>query len=157
MEYDVRTFHLTKIEFSVISVWSEKYFTLLMKGKWLSKVNGIPQMCGVCVCVDCGPWWMVAGTDQARDSANQIPSREFPLPASPSPASRGRPFPRVIRLRSWTRPPASDTGTEDASPLLILMSTSLHPGFWQVLAWWPVSVWVTRTKTYTGECYGCSS
>ena len=69
-----------------------------------------------------GAWWMVAGTDQARHSANQIPASKFPLPPPPQPA--GPTIPRVIRLEEMDT--ASSLGHWNwYRGLLIFMSQSL--------------------------------
>ena len=57
---------------------------------------------------------MVAGTDQARDSANQIPAREFPHPASPSLPSQPGP----------TIPPCDQAEELDTASSLGLLSSS---------------------------------
>ena len=40
------------------------------------------------------------------------------IPPPPSLPSLARPFPRVIRLRGWTRPPASDTALHQSRGLM---------------------------------------
>lgn len=121
-----------EVRVSVISVWSEKYFTLQMKGKCLSKVNRIPQMCGVCVCVDVEPggWWRA----QTRPGTQPIRSRLANSPCLPLPLSSqpGRPFPRVIRLEELVT--ASSLGHWHwYGGLLILMSQSL---LLELPSWW---------------------
>ena len=119
-----------EVRVSVISVWSEKYFTLQMKGKCLSKVNRIPQMCGVCVCVDVEPggWWRA----QTRPGTQPIRSRPANSPCLPLPSQPGRPFPRVMRLEELIT--ASSLGHWHwYGGLLILMSQSL---LLELPSWW---------------------